>query len=125
MILPDELAGDVTDYLGQGHTQDDASAKFGISKGSVNKLARGTWRPTKHSQLEEYAVRASRKRHKKEPVTYSLKFMMIPSASMGIWVRSDTTDVTQLRELKSYLPGTSFGKLFFRSGVKFALLDAG
>ena len=125
MILPDELAGDVTDYLAQGHTQDDASAKFGISKGSVNKLARGTWRPTKHSQLEKDAVGASRKRYKKEPVTYSLKFMMIPSASMGVWVRSETTDVTQQRELMSYLPRTHFGKIFFGSGVKFALLDAG
>ena len=125
MTITGELAQKVADFLRHGYSQDDAMKNFHVSKGTVNCIANGTWKKTKRAKLQEDAASASRKKQKRDDNASPLKYIMVPDLVLGVWVRPETTDVTQQDELKSYLPRSTFGKILFYSGVKMALLDAG
>ena len=125
MTITGALAQKVADFLRHGYAQDDAMKKFHVSKGTVNCIANGTWKETKRAKLQEDAASASRKKQRKDDNSLPLEYIMVPDLILGVWVRPETTDVTQLDELKSYLPRSTFGEILFYSGAKIALLDAG
>ncbi len=113
MTIDDDLARKIDDFLQQGNSQNDARDMFRISKGLVNIIANGKWKPAKRKKLQEHADAARQKKQKKKKdETASSELTVLPGISLGgcVWVRRGTTDVTQQKEFKSYLPRTTFGK---------------